>query len=337
MKILGSLTVVLLFSNVHAASPQSLFEPGPATTLRSRVCINIGTTEENVGPYEAETSALTFPFVVPRAKIIKNVKNSVNYKRAFQVVRVHPNALAFHVQVDFPHRYDVTLAFTPTSVWCKKKSFITVIIGQNDLSRTETYGNLGRATKCSVPYFVTISKIQPDRWNRIYLQISGTTPPLLALACFKKLPVIESKLEGVLYVTADNSAEVYLNGVHVLTVPSYNVLRSTRISVQFGDVIALTARNNISGAGIKVAFIASGREIFSTNNDDWKARNKFPARGSPPLWLLPEYIDEDWPLADQSVGYTVKEFPSASSTRFIWAGKPRDNDEVYFRYRYTAL
>lgn len=56
-KFLFSFQCVLLLFIAHGAGPQSLFDHGPITTLRTKACINMGTAEETIGHYEAESQS----------------------------------------------------------------------------------------------------------------------------------------------------------------------------------------------------------------------------------------------------------------------------------------
>lgn len=113
-----------------------------------------------------------------------------------------------------------------------------------------------------------------------------------------------------MYVAVDQRAELLINGKPFLMVSNCDVLGTVKLSLKYGDVIAVIATNNNMGANLRVAFVSDGKQLIRTGDAGWNARNDFSPSGGRNKWMLPEYVDDNWPDAKTvQYGCTAKNFP----------------------------
>lgn len=313
---------------------ESLFKPPSKPAIPSRVCINMGSTEEAVGPYIPETKSLTFPFGVTGKRVIKKMGKGFAYQRAFQVQRTHPKALEFYVYVDERFRYNIQLGFYDTTSECKKGAVVMdVTVGASPDEKLVERFRRDRTISCSKPYFIQFNHVITDAWDRIRVKVSGTPRASLATACFEKDYSTLSQRKGTLYADADDEVEVFLNGKSLFYVESCFGLGTATVSLKYGDVISAVVKNYYQGGSLRMVFMSDGRKWFSTGLDGWKYRIAFSSFAARDGWMLPEYADDDWPNARTTDrGCTSPDFPTDADK--IWAEHEVAELTLFFRYKY---
>lgn len=329
------LTIGLAISKVYSQQfPESLFKPPPYPTIPSKVCINMGSKDEKVGPYEPENDSITIPYGVNMRKEIKSMgKKPIIHRRAFQVQVSQPNILLFYAVLEPLYRYNIELGFYDPPSRCRKRDTARNISVGMDTDEKSKF--LKKSSDCSKPYFVTFESIFPNQLNRMRVEIETNGEASIATACFEKDSSTLTQFRGTLYVDADDEVEVFLNGKSIIYISSCEELGKSDILLRYGDVIAATATNKALGAALRISFISNGKEIFNTGGRGWKARNSFPETNNSALWKLPEYIDDDWSeTVIRTDGCSSEEFPT--DTQKIWIDEGRVRETVLFRYRFTG-
>lgn len=317
---------------VIAAQPPSLFQERAPLTRERRICINMGSKEETIGPYRPESSSVVVPIGVSAYKKIRKIKKKFQHQRAFQLVRTLRNNTVFVIQVDPSYRYTLELGFIDAGRDCKNggsKMDISVGAGQtkHGLTPTKTAG-------CFSPYFVKFWGVKSDTWDRIFVRFNGQKLSNFATLCVEKSSHALPVMKGLLYVSADDQAEVFINGISILKSVGCAKFVSTEIELRYDDLIAVEALNESNHAALRVVFVVNSKRIFSTEDNGWKARNAFPTTDNSPAWTLPDYIDNDWPSARRSTSACSPE-NIMEEVKPIWMNEAKYPGKVYFRYRVT--
>ena len=111
----------------------------------------------------------------------------------------------------------------------------------------------------------------------------------------------------VLYATADNHLEVFLNGREITsTFHKHNQVwqRARKLSVaallhQGNNTIAIRAKNDTAWAGVLVWMVA-GTQTLCRSNRDWRVAYRVPA-GT--VWIKPQFDDANWSHANVIAPY----------------------------------
>lgn len=310
----------------------SAFRADPRTTYKSKVCFNIGSKDETVGPYVPETESISFPFGGIKTSEIINVGKKIKHRRAFQLVRSHFKEYFFTVQVEPWYRYNVDLGFIDAESACRNGGSTMNISVSDEMTTYDL--NPFREEGCAVPYIVRFFRVSPDSWNRLNISIRGNPPASFATACIEKDSASLPQRRGTIYVNCDDKAEIFLNGNSILNVTGCDALAKVDVSIKYGDVISARCENIANTGGLQLAFIINGREIFGTGDVGWKTRFSFPSPGSPLAWTQSDYVDDDWTDAlKASLECSSSDFPTETPPIWIHDGAVRET--VYFRYTYT--
>lgn len=325
------LNVLLSVIVLHGSSfAMTVFHPGNPAMLQNKVCFNIGSKQETIGQYSPETAAFIYPNTAPPIKELF-IKQNFAERRAFQLVRTHSSAMNFFALVEPRYRYNVQLGFIDVGKTCKTGgSSMTITVGD---APTKKRVNPTKDGKCSRPYFVSFTKVNPDSKDRIKFSINGNPLSNLATICIQKDLRALPQTKGSLFLDADDSAEVYLNGKSIMKVSECSTTKKVDVSLKLGDVISAKAVNFGGNAGLRVAFFSEGNKRFETDAS-WKVRNEFPVIGKSLSWTLPTYIDDDWPTAKfVNVVCAGNKFPT--DTNRIWINEGEAVGTVFFRYTVT--
>lgn len=162
--------ITLLWLICHTSAQRqlpSLFKDPAPTTINSKICINVGSKHETIGPYQP-SSSISFPVGAVQTQEIVRIKPKFDYRRAFQLVVRHPTYLFFSIQADIGYRYNLELGFIDVGKYCKNGGTSTdVSIGGGETKRGLTST---RSKGCSKPYYVTFKGVESDDWVNLMLQ-----------------------------------------------------------------------------------------------------------------------------------------------------------------------
>lgn len=330
--IIFPMAMFLWFTLGMALPPPSLFREKPSLTREAKICINMGSKDEMIGPYQPESPSIYLPNGVALYKKIPTIKKNFKHERAFQLVRTLRNGLSFVVQADPWYRYNIQLGFIDVGKNCRGGgSNMKITVGgqqtRDGLTPTKTAG-------CSSPFFVAFRGVYPDSWNRIDVKFEGSKLSNFATICVEKDSSFFPMLKGRLYASADSGAIVFVNGVALFEVQGCREIESSETALKYDDVIAVQVTAKRSIGQLRVAFVVNGAQIFSTDDNGWKVRTAFPTTGNSHAWTSQDYIDSDWPDAGRIGGYcSPKEF--LNDVTPIWSKTARVSGTVFFRYRMT--
>lgn len=317
----------------HIHNTQSIFTAGPPRTIPTKLCYNIGSNVESVGPFQAEPSDLVFlRFTPPTAIVQKNIVGTP-FKRAFAVQRTAYREMSLYVtgEPDSKYQYTVELGFIDSKACPYGGTEMTAVAGDNKVSKTKI--NPYKSKGCNVPHKVTLYGATPDAWNRIIVTISGPSQVSLSTVCFKMNTSKLKRYSGMLHLAGDDFADLYINGKFFLHAWGCGKINKTKVTFKRGDVIAVSVRNTGGAGGVRVAFILDGRSdvFFGTQTKDWKVRPKFASENGAFAWTTQSYVDNDWPLAVMSWGCYTKGFPDVES---IWTDKSEGENINFLRYTF---
>lgn len=315
---------------VIAVQTPSLFQERPPLKRETKICINIGSKDETIGPYQPETPSIYVPAGIAPVKEIWNIKKRFPHRRAFQLVRTLQNNISFVIQAEPWYRYNIELGFIDVGKNCKNGgSKMEISVGDQQTK----YGlNPTKTAGCSSPFYEKFFGVSSDAWNRIIMTFRGDKLSNFATICVEKESSSFPVLKGVLHVAADYREEVFLNGISVLKSVGCSHFNSTEIMLKYDDLIAVEAFNEIGHAALRVQFLANGKNVLSTDDDGWKVRNAFPVTGDPLTWTRSEYIDSDWPSAENSNTSCYRR-SFLQDVKSIWSNSGQLPGKVFFRYR----
>lgn len=329
-------TVLIFIISIKTEALQlpSIFQPDPTVTYKSKVCFNIGSKDEKIGPYSPESDAVAFPVGGVRVQEFFRIRKNFEHRRAFQTVRWHARELFFTVQVDPWYRYNVELGFIDIGSLCKKGGSSMNISASDELTKY----NINPTAKvgCSVPYVEKFFRINPDAWNRLNISVKGKPTSKFATACIEKDIPSMRQVKGTLFADSDGGpAEVFLNGMSVLNTSDCTSYAQVKLTIRYGDVISAKCGGSWRSGGFRVAFFQEykNRELFGTDDYGWKTRVAYPHKEYPPPWTSPDYVDRDWrdaiivPLRCYN-----ESFKSAAKRIWLHDG-PVDGKDLIFRHR----
>lgn len=139
------------------------------------------------------------------------------------------------------------------------------------------------------------------------------------------------------YLAADDSARLFVNGMFVVSVSTPRVLVQSRNAFKKGDVIAIQARDIGGAYGVIAAIITPAMKIL-TGSGSWKATAwyKMPAGLPANAWTKPEFSVCSWPAPVVAPkGYAVPpSFPEdMNGATYVWAPNAAGGTSIYLRYR----
>lgn len=330
LRALVILSVLGSTVSLNGSSP-SAFQPVVSEHM-TYICFNIGSKYETIGPFQAETAAISYPVGVQLPKELPKIKSKHVTKRAFQVGRFSPNGMQLHVQVDPVYHYDVELGFVDYGSACRLGgTSMDIFVGDGQFQQRKTDQNPSKSVGCLKPFFVRFQNVKVDLWNKIRINIVARPGVFLTTACFEKRLSALSSTTGYLYMAADQQAELFINGKSFLKISQCYELTTVKVALKYDDVIAIKATNINLQANLRVAFVSNGRQLFGTGDAGWKVRNAFLPPNGENNWMLPKYVDNDWPNAKiVSHGCTVRNFPT--DAKLIWTDDGKVPETVFFRY-----
>lgn len=139
------------------------------------------------------------------------------------------------------------------------------------------------------------------------------------------------------YLAADDSARLFVNGRFIVSVSKPNVLVQSRNAFKKGDVIAIQATDIGRGYGVIAAIITPALKIL-TGSAAWKAHARYnmPAGLPANAWTKPDFSVCSWPapvLAPK--GYAIPpSFPEdMNGATYVWASNAAGGNSIYLRYR----
>ena len=181
--------------------------------------------------------------------------------------------------------------------------------------------------------------------------ISGTAEPGTRLSLLSKLGTVSA---GNLKITADNGADIYLNGQLVGKTNDWTrPYDFTGLKIQAGrNVLAVLAYDVGGIAGLSGRFDVPSGAFGTSNLAGWKVLNVDPesstdnsaASRDPNQWSLPsnwasvDFDDRSWSAAI-NVQAKTGQYPWGNRTgdpAWIWSADPYNHDAVLFRYTFEG-
>lgn len=315
-----------------ACFSQSVFNPGPVSTIPRKLCYNIGSKVDTIGPYRAEPPELIYLRTTPRSVTSKANVKGTPFKNAFSIQRTSYRELSLFVRVDAEYQYNVELGFLDSKACKKGGTEMEAVAGGNKITVKNI--NPYKAKGCNSAHSIQVKGAIPDAWNRLVVTLSGPNTVSLSTFCIERDVSNIVGHRGKLYLAADDAAELFLNGKFLIKVNACFDIAKTKVTLRKGDVLAVIGRNwDNDEAGVRVAFVSENdpSKSFGTQGKDWKARAPFVPVDGPRAWMSKFYDDRDWPLATDSGGCLNPDFPDVTG---IWRGLGYPWEVVYIRYTF---
>lgn len=176
----------IAFATKQSAELTSLFAPDPKGVVPRKVCINIGSWFQTVGPFVAELGLVKYTggepgaFTVPSRPIGKTV-----HDHAFVTQRTLKN-INFKVIVQKRAKYVVTLGFAEVQHrFCRKGKRVLDLSVQ---SLKKTGVDVFDAAGCNKAYFVQFKNVRPSRTGMINIGVKGRRgAAVLAALCVQRV------------------------------------------------------------------------------------------------------------------------------------------------------
>lgn len=142
---------------------------------------------------------------------------------------------------------------------------------------------------------------------------------------------------GNVFMAADDSARLFVNGKLIAAVNKPTALVQSRHAFKKGDVIGIQARDIGGAYGVITAIITPTMKIL-TGSGAWRATKayKMPAGMSQNAWSMPGFSACSWlsPVLAPK-GYAVP--PSLpiemNGATYVWAANSEGKSSIYLRYR----
>jgi subtilisin family serine protease len=139
--------------------------------------------------------------------------------------------------------------------------------------------------------------------------------------------------ELTLTLSADNAAEVYVNGVLAGTTSDWKTAGVFKVSLQAGPNVVAVKGIDAGGVAGLLAELTWGNDAGYTDTS-WKV-----SKVAPSGWETLGFDDSAWALATSYGTYgaspwllRVTGFPEESTAQWIWTQDNDNDNEVYFRY-----
>lgn len=315
-----------------ACSSQSVFSPGSVPTIPSKVCYNIGSKVDTVGPYRAEPPELIYLRSIPRSVTVKKNVRRTPFKNAFAIQRMFYRELSLSLPVDSGYQYNVELGFLDSKACRNGGTDMKAVVGSNKITVENI--NPYKAKGCNSAHLIQANKAIPDAWNKLIVTISGPNTVALSTLCIEKDGSNLVAYRGNLFLAADNGAELFLNGKFLIKVSECFEIAKTKVALRKGDVLAVIGRNVNLSSSVRVAFFSENdpNMSFHTQGKDWKARPEFSPVDGSNAWMSKFYDDRDWPLAAERRGCVSPDFPNVIG---IWTDLGKIREVVYIRYTFN--
>lgn len=173
------LTVFYQVAVGHNGSPISTRQGKKA---KKATCYNLGSGDESVGPYNAEAGHVIYE----KSETITTVRSSVvisntRHEKAFQTQKSGRN-LAFHVNVDEDHTYDVQLGFAQILKCNESGSDMTIFVNKRSVKDQNVFKQAG----CGNARFLAFRDIYPNEHAAIAVNISGKSTISIATLCIHR-------------------------------------------------------------------------------------------------------------------------------------------------------
>lgn len=147
----------------------------------------------------------------------------------------------------------------------------------------------------------------------------------------------QSFIPNHVYLAADDSAKLYVNGVNRLSTTNWREFGYATLNIRNGDVISIIA-NDPGGVewGVIAELYVNGR-YYATGRDDWLARRAFTTSTS---WMLRSYPQSEacrWRRAAIRPAPSVwgngkaPYFKLSTAASYVWAADAGERDSIFLR------